>query len=353
VVARVDGTPIHEREAGIDPEAPIAFPPPDVNEGNYERLRRESVEPLVRTEIENVVLHREALRRGLDSDPEYQQRAGRIRGDHARRREEVLVSVMERELRRGLVEQAAVSAREVEEYLETTKRNPDPFGHTRHLTPASVEEMLRRDKGVAAFRQRLRSMALESGLEVDGSLVPFERLEVALRHHFTSIPGSARPGPFSETSLFRLLVDAVTRREGVDDSQLLGDVELFAAAFRKTVLSIRGRRLPLGRTACTRFFEPQPTQDEVGVRQVDPHGLSLCLFRAIRTALLVQEARRTGLSLPDEELAAWRLAGLERQALIRVLLREEGVLDVPQEIPTRRRQLVARLLAKAEIELLL
>jgi len=352
VVARIDGRPIHEREAGIDPDAPIAFPPPEVNAETFERLRKEAIEPLVRIEVESAVLHREALRRGLERDPEYGERVAQLRQSHTTERREALAGLTEQKLLRGLTETVPVPARDVEGYIESARRNPDPFGQTKHLTAESVEEMLRYDKAVAAFQQRLLDMFLDSEIGLDDARIPRWRLEAAVRPYFPALARGEEPQPLAEFGFHRLLLEAMTRRTGVERSGLAGDVDRLATAFGATVLWIDGSPQPLGRTPCTRLFEPQPTGSEAGVRSVDLHGLSFCIYQLIRTELLVREAGRAGVSAPDEEYASWRLARLERQALIGVLLREEGVLDVPQEIPTRRRQLAARLEAEADIELL-
>ena len=350
VVARVGGVPIHEREAGIDPDAPIAFPPAHVDDASFERLRRESVEPLVRMEVDQVILHREALRRGLDHDPEVRRRAAALREQHEAKRREVLAAQMAQELEREAAEAARVSAEDVDAYLGLDPPERDPSGQAGD--PAAVGAVLRRSRAEEAYQRRLLSMVLAAGLAVDGAPVPSWRLEAAARHYLPALAAEEPPGPFEETGFHRLVLDASARRLGEEPATLLADSGRLAGALGATVLSVGGLPLPLRRTGCSRLFEPQPTAEALGLNGIDLHGLSLCVFEVIRREVLVLAAGGAGVVLPDEEQAARRLAVLERQAAIDALLREEGVLDVPQEIPDRARQLTERLRAAAEVELL-
>lgn len=356
VVARVNGRELREREVGINPEAPLVAPPFSVTADNFERLRSESAAPLVATAVDQALLEAEALRRGLDRDPEYLRRAAQVQLEREQERRRELASQEEQELQRATTAAATVTAAEADEYIASARAHPDPFGMDKHITPESVSAMLRIRKGDAAYQRQLRGMILEADVHVGGTRVSEGRLAEALSYYFPALAADAPtdPAAFSAVGLHRLMLEAL--RDGGDElgGSPFEDVDRLSAAFTGLVMKVRGRALPLGRTPCVGAFDPHPTATETGVRSVDPHALSFCLYNVLRVELLVQSAEEAGRDLPMERQEARRLQiqHMLRSALIAVLLRQAGVLDAPEGIPEAQRRLVERLRAEAQVELL-
>ncbi len=352
LLARVDGHPLYEREVGIDPEAPIANPPLHVDFTNFARLRREAAAPLVEAGIDEYLLHREALRQGLDRDPDFLRRRAELRALRAAERRTALAGLAERALRRHFAETLEVSEEEIQRHLDATQRSPDLFGMDRDLTPESAAAMLRRNKADAACQQTLYERTLDAGLTVDGVGVERERLVTLLRPHVPAVQGSGAPQAASGDSLHALLLAASARRSGLREADLVADVERFAALFAETRLQLGEHSLLLGAAGCERYFEGQPGPGVLGLRAVDPHGLSFCIHRALQVELLVADAERAGLQPPGEQGAALRFAALERQALVELLLLRAGVYADSLGVGARRAALVRALRATALVELL-
>jgi len=354
-VARVGDRTLYEREVGIDPQAPLGAPPFEVTPDNFERLRQEAAAPLVASAVDQVLQEEEALRRGLERDPEFVREMQRHhRETEQARRQETASNEAERILREERAA-ATVSAAEVNACLADRAANPDPFGMDRNLTPESAQALLRSSKAEAAVQRRVREMALETEVRLGGAPLSTGRLAAATAHYLPALRRElGELAPLADVGLHRALLEALRDSHPGLGPEVTADLERLASLGADVTLSVGGGSLRLGDTGCMRLFAPQPGATRTGQRSLDEHALAFCLYQQLRMELLVQHAADSGhpLSLERQEHYRLQLALLRRNALIRALMRDSGVLTDPAGIPAAHERLIERLRAQAQVELL-
>ncbi len=140
-------------------------------------------EKLLKRAVENELIYREGLRRGIDRTEEFRARLGRA--ERERRRKEVAASagVIEgialREFSRA-GENAGPSPREVEELLSKCRENFPPEISDGELKN-HLRELLAAHPPLRAYQKELAGLFRSAAVEVEGKPVPTDRIARSLR----------------------------------------------------------------------------------------------------------------------------------------------------------------------------
>lgn len=387
VVAIVNNVPIYEWDAGL-PEGP-PFTALGMDKEEYEETRQAWIKYSIEVAIDNEVLLQEARKRSLNEDALYLEQVREREMQYNQERRERLAALMKNIKYEKLAKRVQVPGKEVDDRYKIRERETQQNRERRErrvglmkdvkyeevddqykmrrgdrIYSKEEEAFIRRDihntllqeKTSSLYQQRLSDKILESDIRISNQPISKERLFIIIQNYLPAMPKAVKKNqPIETILLFSIVKDALINEYGLAKDELSNNLALL----KELYININGRKLYLKNSACMRFFEAIPTaagesKKPENIQDINSHGLSLCLFLMIEEELLIQEAEKINLTLPQQEIhtLSIKFDRLKKQNLIALLLGKAGIFDEPAEIPERRKTFTKKLRAKADIKIM-